>query len=131
MLYESTIFSLNESQYAINKILSNFTDSIFQNEELAFKLKIILNELVNNCFIHSESGSYVRILAKCKENCICFALIDDSEGFDYSKLDKADFSSEDIQLKECGRGIHIVRKLSDTLKYNRRGNVIAIKVNLV
>jgi anti-sigma regulatory factor (Ser/Thr protein kinase) len=113
-------------------VLSSLSETICLDEELEFKIKIIINELVTNYFIHEEKNSYVRLLAKTKGNCIFIALLEDSRGFDLSAaLHCKSISEEKPVLCESGRGLRIVSLLSDALRYNRKGNIIAIHVNLV
>jgi anti-sigma regulatory factor (Ser/Thr protein kinase) len=131
MLYDNTIFSLNETRDAIREFLSSIADCVYLNEEIEFKLKIIINELVTNSLKYSKPSNYVRVLAKLHGTFISIAVIDDGIGFDYSKYRDVDISEENYIMKEGGRGIHIVDVLSDVLRYNRKGNIIAIKVNLV
>jgi anti-sigma regulatory factor (Ser/Thr protein kinase) len=131
MLYDNTIFNLSETRDAIREFLSSISDCVYLNEEIEFKLKIIINELVTNSFKHANPRNYVRVLAKLNGTFISIAVIDDGVGFDYSQYRDVDISEENYIMKEGGRGIHIVDVLSDVLRYNRKGNIIAIKVNLV
>lgn len=131
MLYDNTIFSLNETRDAIREFLNSISDCVYLNEEIEFKLKIIINELVTNSLKYAKPCSYVRVLAKLQNTFISIAVIDDGLGCDYSKIRDIDISEENYIMKEGGRGIHIVDVLSDVLRYNRKGNIIAIKVNLV
>lgn len=131
MLYDNTIFSLNETRDAIREFLSSISDCVYLNEEIEFKIKIIINELVTNSLKYANSSHYVRVLAKLHGTFISIAVIDDGVGFDCSKVRDIDISEENYIMKEGGRGIHIVDVLSDFLRYNRKGNIIAIKVKLV
>lgn len=131
MLYDNTIFDLNETRDAIRDFLCSISDCVYLNEEIEFKLKIIINELVTNSFKYAQPNGYVRVLAKLNGTFISIAIIDDGVGFDYSKCRDVDISEENHIMREGGRGIHIVDVLSDVLRYNRKGNIIAIKVNLV
>ncbi len=131
MLYDNTIFNLSETRDAIREFLSSISDCVYLNEEIEFKLKIIINELVTNSFKHASPRNYVRVLAKLNGTFISIAVIDDGVGFDYAQYRDVDISEENHIMKEGGRGIHIVDVLSDVLRYNRKGNIIAIKVNLV
>lgn len=131
MLYDNTIFSLNEIRDAIREFLSSISDCVYLNEEIEFKLKIIINELVTNSFKYANPSNYVRVLAKLNGTFVSIAVIDDGVGFDCSKIRNVDISEENYIMKEGGRGIHIVEVLSDVLRYNRKGNIIAIKVKLV
>lgn len=130
-MIDNTMFSIEDMHKALREFLSELSETILINEELEFKLKIILNELVTNSFKYAKSCNYVRVMAKLKGNIISIAVIDDSCGFDYTQVKQTDISEEKNIFQEGGRGIYIVDALSDYLRYNRKGNIIAIKVNLV
>ncbi len=130
-MFDNTLFSIEDMHKALREFLSELSRSVDLNEELEFKLKIILNELVTNSFKYAKSCNYVRVLAKQKQGTISIVIIDDSCGFDYTQVKQFDISEENNVFLEGGRGIYIVDALSDYLRYNRKGNIIAIKVNLV
>jgi anti-sigma regulatory factor (Ser/Thr protein kinase) len=130
-MFDNTLFSIDDMHKALREFLSELSQSISINEELEFKLKIILNELVTNSFKYAQSCNYVRVLAKLKRGVLFIVVIDDSCGFDYTQVKQVDISEENNVNQEGGRGIYIVDALSDYLRYNRKGNIIAIKVNLV
>jgi len=130
-MFDNTLFSIDDMHKALREFLSELSQSISINEELEFKLKIILNELVTNSFKYAQSCNYVRVLAKLKRGVLSIVVIDDSCGFDYTQVKQVDVSEENNVNQEGGRGIYIVDALSDYLRYNRKGNIIAIKVNLV
>jgi Anti-sigma regulatory factor (Ser/Thr protein kinase) len=132
LLYDTIINNPNDTLRTIDEFLSGIQGTVSLNEELEFKIKIIVGELVNNYFEHEEKTSYVRILAKARGGHICIALLEDSTGFDVSAaIASRNISEEKAAVSECGRGLYIVSELSDVLKHNRKGNIIAIHVNLV
>ena len=70
------------------------------------------------------------------ENGYAFFIIEDEgEGFDFKSFIEKDFEIEDTvdikHLKESGRGVLIVKKLCDKLKFNEKGNkaVVLKKLN--
>lgn len=132
LLYDRIICNPNDTQGAIVEFLSGLSDTINLDEELEFKIKIIVGELVNNYFEHEEECSYVRLLAKPRGSFISIVLLEDSRGFDVSAaLGAGNISEEKTLMNESGRGLHIVSILSDAMRHNRKGNIIAIHVNLV
>ena len=132
MLYDHTIYSPNDTQTTIRDFLANLSDTVYLNEEMEFKIKIIVGELVTNCFKHDEQNSWVRFMAKPRGHFISIVLMEDGIGFDVSAaLRSCVLGGETASLCENGRGLYIVSTLSDVLRYNRKGNIIAIHVNLV
>lgn len=130
-MFDNTMFSIDDMHQSMREFLSELSHLVSLNEELEFKLKIILNELVTNSFKYAKSCNYVRVLAKLRGDVILIAVIDDGCGFNYDQVKQVDASEEGNIYMEGGRGIYIVDALSDYLRFNRKGNIIAIKVNLV
>jgi serine/threonine-protein kinase RsbW len=106
------------------------------NDCVRFELKVILNELILNAIKHgnrNELSKKVKIsVSILKSGYVLFLIEDEGEGYDYNcKLKKnviVEIEDDCCDLKETGRGIHIVSNLCDKIKYNRKGNkVIALK----
>jgi serine/threonine-protein kinase RsbW len=106
------------------------------NDCVRFELKVILNELILNAIKHgnrNELSKKVKIsVSILKSGYVLFLIEDEGEGYDYNcKLKKnviVEIEEDCYDLKETGRGIHIVSNLCDKIKYNRKGNkVIALK----
>jgi serine/threonine-protein kinase RsbW len=106
------------------------------NDCVRFELKVILNELILNAIKHgnrNELSKKVKIsVSILKSGYVLFLIEDEGEGYDYNcKLKKnviVEIEDDYCDLKETGRGIHIVSNLCDKIKYNRKGNkVIALK----
>ena len=103
-----------------------------------FELKVILNELVSNAIKHGNKGDsskFVKIIVGLTEKGNAVVLIEDSgKGFDYRYFMEEDNSTCDMTdmccIKETGRGILIVKSLSDKMKFNRKGNKVIIAKKL-
>lgn len=93
---------------------------------------ISLTEAVNNAIIHgngSDKSKFVKVTCSEKaKNEIVFKISDEGTGFNPSSV--PDPTNE--ELLECcgGRGVHIMKCLSDELTYSGNGNVVLLKFKL-
>lgn len=112
-------------------MIKNFVDeilikinSIVEDEDIIFDIKLILNELIINGVMHGNelmSSKCVKLLLEIKNNKIKIQVEDEGRGIDY------DFGTYDPgELSQCGRGLVIVHGLSDEF-YIQKNKVIAIK----
>jgi len=109
------------------------------NDVILFDIKVVLNELIINAVTHGNKGNIdkcVKVKIGITENDYAFFVIEDEgEGFDFKSFIEKDFEIEDtvdfMQLKESGRGVLIVKRLCDKLKFNDKGNkaVVLKKLN--
>lgn len=103
-----------------------------------FELKVILNELLSNAIKHGNRQD-IRKCAKVsarinRGNYLCLAVEDDGEGCDYNSVLKNAIDSvtetDIFNMKETGRGLLIVQSLSNSVKFNPKGNKIVVEKKL-
>ncbi len=108
-------------------------------EDIMFELRVILNELMVNAVIHgnkNDLSKHVRIsFGITDRNNVFFTVEDDGEGYDYKfLLDGLEESTRKIafeNLKDCGRGILIVKGLCEKMEFNKKGNRIFVMKQLL
>jgi len=110
------------------------------NENVVFDIRVVLNELIVNAVTHGnkeDKDKCVKIkIGVTEDDHAIFVIEDEGEGFDFKSFIEKDFEIEDtvdfMQLKERGRGVLIVKKLCDKLKFNEKGNkaVVLKKLNM-
>ncbi len=109
------------------------------DENTAFELKVIINELLSNAIIHGnkeQAGKNVKISVGAHQGTCVFLIVEDEgEGYNYTEFltEMRRCLSEDADLdcfKETGRGILIAANLCDKMKFNRKGNKVVILKNL-
>lgn len=104
-----------------------------------YEIKVILNELILNAIKHGSKGDpnkKIRIVAKIGEsNEACFDITDEGTGFDLKLYkeshQRADLTSDFLNLKESGRGILLVESLCDEIMYNKKGNKVTVVKKLL
>lgn len=104
------------------------------DENIAFDIRVILNELLINAIKHGNKGDIckvVHITAGMLGSSYVFIMVrDEGDGYDYRCiLDKCrDIFDETgyCGLKETGRGIMIVASLCERVKFSRSGSRITV-----
>ncbi len=124
-------FIYNGSVCSDLDLIKNFLDEIINklngiidNRDTMFDVKLILNELVINGVFHGnecENTKCVNLSLLVKDGRIIIEVEDEGRGINY---DISDYNPMD--LKSSGRGLVLVRGLTDELIVNQN-RVIAIK----
>jgi serine/threonine-protein kinase RsbW len=133
--------TLNRKEIKINSVTLNlnqvemFLKDIFNrlklHEDIFNKVLLCVNEAVINSISHGNRFDQNKIIVVqsffCKEY-LYFRIIDEGDGFDFNDL--PDPTSEENIFKETGRGIFIIKNISDEISFQDKGNVIEFKIEL-
>jgi len=124
--------------YKVKSIIINTVEFIRQNlpsanENDLYDLRLIYSELICNAVIHGNKNDlhkYVSLFVEVEENNVYSIISDEGRGFDYKNL-PVGAPSEKYLSNERGRGIMLVRSLSDSMAFSENGNRIEFhkKVN--
>lgn len=113
--------------------VENFINEIFKEYDLAQKyfnkIYVCVSEAVVNSIKHgnkNDENKTVSIGIDCDLKEINVLIEDEGDGFDIKKV-KDPTLMENIK-NESGRGIFIIKNLSDKLEYNEKGNRIQFKI---
>jgi serine/threonine-protein kinase RsbW len=91
-------------------------------EELAYHLNLVLTEALANAICHANAcdpSKEVRVSISATEKNLIIKVFDQGHGFDIQHLSKVKVKETD----EGGRGIQIIFKLMDQVKYTKKGSV--------
>jgi anti-sigma regulatory factor (Ser/Thr protein kinase) len=125
-VYLQFISYFEEMDKATSIILSAM-DSLGYADESIRKMKIILTELFANAIYHGNKGDHskkVTIGHVIDKKKVTISIMDEGDGFDPSKV--PDPTLPENLVKDCGRGIYIVRSYADKLEFNQKGNRVSI-----
>jgi serine/threonine-protein kinase RsbW len=113
--------------------VEKFIKEIFEENNLKHtnynRVLLCVSEAVINSIEHgnrNDRNKSVTIEAECYSHRIFVKVKDEGSGFNLEMVD--DPTSSANVKKESGRGIHIIRSLSDSLKYNSIGNSVQLKI---
>lgn len=90
---------------------------------------LCISEAVLNAIEHgngNDSNKNVLIRLGYAKGKIYIEIIDEGDGFNYKDLE--DPTVRNNIKKESGRGIHIIKSLSDSIVYNKKGNSVLLKI---
>ncbi len=111
--------------------VENLVDKVCQTigvvEDAYGNVLIAVTEAVNNSIYHGSGlnkSLTVEVSVADSIDAFCFRICDEGAGFDYNNL--PDPTSPENLLKENGRGIFLMRNLSDEVIYNEKGNEVTI-----
>jgi serine/threonine-protein kinase RsbW len=121
--------SLNLNQ--VESFVKEIFDYLKLRKELFFKVLICVNEAVINSISHGNRYDESKIVVVQSFFCteyLYFRIIDEGEGFDYSLL--PDPTTCENIYKETGRGIYIIKNITDEITFREKGNIIEFKIKL-
>jgi serine/threonine-protein kinase RsbW len=127
---EITISSDPKNLELVENFVSEILDLLNLGLELRSKVLVCLNEAVFNSIAHGnkfEKDKKVIIQSYICSKYLYFRIIDEGLGFDFRNL--PDPTSDENKHKEEGRGIFIIRKISDGIIYKDKGNIVEFKIN--
>jgi serine/threonine-protein kinase RsbW len=115
------------------KKTEDFLLSFFRKNNLSKehfnRVFLCLSEAVINSIQHgnrNDKRKQVSIQADCKKEFITIEISDEGDGFDYNNLENP--TQRHNIKKESGRGIHIIKCLSNELEFKEKGKCIQFKI---
>jgi serine/threonine-protein kinase RsbW len=115
------------------KKVEDFLRNVFDEYNLEIKyfnkIYLCISEAVINAIKHgnkNDLSKQVSIVIDCNNTEINIEIEDEGEGFDLTNVNNPTLR-ENIN-KESGRGIFIIRNLSEKIEYNQKGNLVQLKM---
>ncbi len=112
-----------------------FIDTIRQRfrllDDLYFNMLVVLTEAVNNSIIHgNQADPYKNVRVQCRPNGqrLKFTITDEGKGFNPERL--PDPTSPERLTQPNGRGVFLMRQLSDTVEYFDHGRRVEIQFRM-
>ena len=122
-----------KSEISQLKKVENFLFEVFKEFKLSQKnfnkVFLCISEAVINSIEHGNKNNKDKtasIGVDCNENQIEVYIQDEGDGFNMEIL--KDPTHKSNIRKESGRGIHIIKSLSDKIEYNNKENFIWFKI---
>ncbi|MGB1242195.1 MAG: ATP-binding protein [Chitinophagales bacterium] len=97
------------------------------DDEVYFNILLVLTEAVNNCILHGnqeDPRKHVHIRMNPKQNALYFVIRDEGEGFNPERL--PDPTQPDRLACANGRGVFLMRQLSNNVQYSNDGRQVEI-----
>ena len=111
----------------IESFIDNAKEHFHLNEDIYGNIMIAVTEAVNNAIKHGNAGNssknvYLSLILN--ENLLKFTIKDEGPGFDYHNL--PDPTSPEYLEKPGGRGIFLMKHLSDEVEFKDGGKVVEL-----
>ncbi len=113
------------------EIVADITRRINLSEEVYGNILLSLSEAINNAIIHGNKlakNKKVTVSYKITDESIEVRVCDEGSGFDPDSI--PDPTLPENLEKETGRGIFIIRSLSDKVEFENNGSTIVMKFNI-
>ncbi|MBX2968976.1 MAG: ATP-binding protein [Cyclobacteriaceae bacterium] len=119
--------SIIENIRMIESFIDNAKERFHLDEDIYGNIMIAVTEAVNNAIKHGNSGNssknvYLSLLLN--ENLLKFVIKDEGPGFDYHHL--PDPTAPENLEKPGGRGIFLMKHLSDEVEFKDGGKVVEL-----
>lgn len=111
----------------IESFIDNAKERFHLDEDIYGNIMIAVTEAVNNAIKHGNAGNSsknVYLSLFLNENLLKFTIRDEGPGFDYHNL--PDPTSPENLEKPGGRGIFLMKHLSDEVEFKDGGKVVEL-----
>lgn len=122
-----SIPSLPENIRIVESFIDNAKENLSLNDDIYGNIMIAVTESVNNAIIHgnkNDTGKNVNLSLQIEGETVIFFVEDEGQGFDYNTL--PDPTSPENIDKPGGRGIFLMKALSDELEFLNDGKKIKL-----
>lgn len=123
------ISSDSDGLIQVEIFLTDVLESFRVNKKLFHRILLCLNEAVMNSIVHGNKfreEKTVSIDCFCCKRYLYFRIVDEGEGFNFEDL--ADPTLFQNIKKESGRGIFIIKNMSDGIFFREKGNILEFKI---
>lgn len=120
--------SLAENMFLVEQFTEEICDSYKIFNSYYGNIDIALTEAVKNAITHGNNNNpkkKVTVIFNPKSYGLSFTVNDEGDGFDFNKIPyPTDFSDE--HMEEAGRGLFLIKSLSDEVHFSNGGRTIEI-----
>ncbi|HMR44061.1 MAG TPA: ATP-binding protein [Saprospiraceae bacterium] len=116
-------------------VVESFVDNLVTKYKLSPDKKgsilISLTEAVTNAIRHGnqfDEKKSVEVRHRKQKNCLAFRITDEGTGFDFDNV--PDPTSPENLLKCGGRGVFLMRQLSDEIEFKNNGSTVEMRFDL-
>jgi serine/threonine-protein kinase RsbW len=119
--------SMTENIRMIESFIDNAKDRFHLDDDIYGNIMIAVTEAVNNAIKHGNNNNKtknVHLSLSLQDSLIKFIVKDEGEGFNYENL--PDPTSPENLEKPGGRGIFLMKHLSDEVLFKEKGRVVEL-----
>jgi serine/threonine-protein kinase RsbW len=126
-----TITSNSQNINLVERVIDDVCEQFKVNEDRYGNILIAVTEAVNNAIQHGNANNPEKLVTidyEVDPSCITFFISDEGKGFNFNELPDPT-APENIE-KLNGRGIFLMKNLSDEIQFENEGTRVQLKFNL-
>lgn len=126
-----TLKSTHEEAFKVPDIVDNIQQDASLNDDEASGFKLLLSEAVDNAIQHGnkyDAEKNVDVDIKITESVIQASISNEGEGFDPETEAPSDPLSEENLLNPGGRGLFLIKELSDSIEFLNEGKTLQFSI---
>lgn len=116
-----------ENLRVVENTIDDATNEIGISEDNYGKILVSTLEAVNNALMHGNNlnpEKFVEIIIEFKSNTLSIKVKDEGNGFKPDKVPDPTVPENIESLN--GRGVYLMTRLADEIKYSKRGNIVTM-----
>ena len=129
--YKLSLRSVPTNISEVEPFVEKIKDELNIGDEVYGNILITLTEAVNNSILHGNQGDEnleVEINCTGTDKLVSFVITDHGTGFDYNNL--PDPTDPENLHKLTGRGVFLMKQLSDLLIFSNSGSKVELQFKL-
>ena len=123
--------SITDNVSVVESFIDNLKDKISLSDNIYGNILISVTEAVNNAIVHGnkeDKAKKVELYLKQSKKSISFVIKDEGPGFDESKIPDPTSPKNLDNIK--GRGVFLIKNLTDNVKFRKKGSEVELVFNL-
>jgi serine/threonine-protein kinase RsbW len=119
--------SITENIRIIESFIDNAKEKFNLDDDIYGNIMIAVTESVNNAIMHGNKNDRtksVTLSLSLNDNIINFKIMDEGRGFDFQNL--PDPTSPENIDKPSGRGVFLMKHLSDEVNFSNNGSMVEL-----
>lgn len=129
MLIKKKLFSLDELNETIVSVIAGVERERNLSEEQEYRIRLVMSELLVNIFKYSNADE-VKLQAEYGQEGLHIVLADNGSGFESTPYVERNVTQQEFLMHENGRGVYLVRMMTDSLIYSEAGNTVDVTLKL-
>lgn len=129
--YNQTLSSALPEITRVEQLIDQLKDDLQLSDDIYGNMLVSVTEAVNNAIVHGnrlDPDKKVHIRLTSDDRYLIFTITDEGKGFDYNNL--PDPTAPENLEKPTGRGVFLMKNLSDLVVFNALGNEVEIHFKL-
>lgn len=129
MLLKKVQIDFTKMNSVVDSLVGVVRGKISIDEENEYKIRLVSKELLTNILSYSDANDII-MSAALENGMLTITIEDNGTGFCYGEVLDRDVAGEDYVMRENGRGVYLVRMMSDGLWFNEKGNAVRVDLKL-